>query len=535
MMNTPEIFLILLLVICLVACLAQRTHLAYPIAFVLAGIALALVPGFPAFQIPPDWLLLIFLPPLLTEAAYFTSPRDFFGNARPILQLAIGLVVTTCVVIACVLNWLAPDVGLAIGFVLGAIISPPDAIAAVAVTRQVAIPKRVVTILEGESLINDATGLVLYKFAVATVVTGMFSLTEATLHFLWMVASGALLGWMIGWVYMRAFPYIREMSVEILSTFLVPYASYLLAESLHGSGVLAVVATGLTVGWYAPERFSPILRIPAEAVWKMVTFVLNGLVFLLIGLYFPGLLRHLHAYPFSELALLALAVPASAILLRFVWMYMVGYGTRLLLPSVRRKDPYPPWQNVFIIAWTGMRGVVSLATALALPLTMANGEPFPHRDLIIFLAFSVILATLVVQGLTLPWLVRKLTLYYEGNVLYEQWQASKQAAEGAMKRLEALKNDGSIHPSALERILSHYRDRLESLGDGPNTPLNPTEPPTAENHPLIMSENRIWKEVLEAEREAVVCLRQTFQISDDVMHESLRNIDLLHNRFARAV
>lgn len=530
-----ETFLILLLSICVVAYLAQRVKLAYPIAFVLAGMALAVVPGFPSLQVPPEALLLIFLPPLLTEAAYFTSLRDLRANSRPVIQLALGLVIVTGVVVAYTVHWIQPELSLAVGFVLGAIISPPDAVAAVSITRNVTVPKRVMTILEGESLVNDATGLVMYKFAVAAVVLGTFSFSEASMQFVWMVISGVGIGWALGWAYMKIFPLIREMSVEILSTFLVPYAAYLLAEAVHGSGVLAVVAGGLTVGWYAPQRFTPMLRIPAEAVWRMVTFVLNGLVFLLIGLHFPGLLQRLSFYNAEDLIALSVAVPLVAILIRFVWVYVVGYGIRFLFPRIRKKDPYPPWQNVFIIAWTGMRGVVSLATALALPFYNADGDPFPHRDLIIFLAFDVILVTLVLQGLSLPWITRKLSLTYDGNVLYEQWQARKEAAVNAMQRLEDLRHDESIQSAAFDRIISHYNDRLTSLGDGPNTPLNPTSPPEAEVHPLILTENRIWREVLEAEREAVVCLRQRFRISDDVMHEVLRDIDLLHNRFANSI
>jgi monovalent cation/hydrogen antiporter len=531
-MHGAELFLIFLLVICVVAYLARRIKIATPIAFVLAGMALALVPGLPTFQIPPDLILLLFLPPLLTEAAYFTSLRDFKANLRPILQLAIGLVVATCIVTAYLLNWLVPGIGLAAGFVLGAIISPPDAVAAFSMTREVKIPRRLMIILEGESLVNDATGLVLYKFAVAAVVLGTFSLQEASLHFVWMVVSGLGIGWLLGWTYMRLFPHIKEMSVEILSTFLVPYISYILVESLHGSGVLAVVITGLTVGWYAPQRFTPAFRVPAKAVWDMVSFVLNGIVFLLIGLHFPGLLARLHNYPTAGLVSLAGAISGAAIAVRFVWVYTLAYGVRYVFAGIRRKDPYPTWENVFIIAWTGMRGVVSLATALALPLILADGSPFIHRDLIIFLAFSVILVTLVLQGISLPWLVKKLSLTYEMIGLYEKWRAQKEAAENAMQKLNELRKDQSVNSAAFDRILSHYRDRLESLGDGPNTPLTLHEPPSAENHPLIQMENRIWETVLDAEREAVICLRQTFKISDEVMHEILRDIDLLHNRFA---
>jgi len=527
-MGTTETVLLLLLAICVVAYLASRVRLATPIAFVLAGMALATLPTFRDFHIAPDLLLLLFLPPLLTEAAYFTSLRDFTRNLKRILQLAIGLVIATAFATAYLMQWLMPEFGLAAGFVLGAIISPPDALAAIAVTKKVKLPKRISTILEGESLVNDATGLVLYRFAVMAVVTGSFSLAEASMNFVWMAAAGSFIGWAFAYLFMRIFPIIKDLSVEILSTFLLPYAAYLAAEYVHASGVLAVVISGLTVGWYSPSRFGPNFRIPAEAVWRMVSFVLNGLVFLLIGLHFPGLIVKLQDYELGNLLMLAAAVSFVAIAVRMFWVYALAY---LMMPFYR-NGVYPKWQNVFIVAWTGMRGVVSLATALALPLTIADGSPFPHRELIIFLAFSVILVTLILQGMSLPWIMRKITLFYDHGVLYEEWQAKKESAVAVMKKLEELRAKPDIQSTALERIISHYTDRLESLGDGPNTPLTAHEPPTPENHPLIATENRIWKEVLHIEREAVIALRRNFQISDEVMNDNLRDIDLLHNRFA---
>jgi len=432
-MNTTEIFLILLVVLCFVAYIAQRINVANPIAFVLAGIGLGLIPAFGNFVFPPELILLIFLPPLLTSAAYFTSLRDFKANKRPIMQLAVGLVVFTCVVVAVTMHWLEPEISIAAGFVLGAIIAAPDAVAAVSMTKNTSLPRRVMTILEGESLVNDATGLVMYQFAVAAVVTGAFSLMGASMHFLWMVLSGIALGWLTGWLYMNIFPRIREMSVEILSTFLAPYAVYIAAESMHSSGVLAVVAFGLTVGWYAPKVFKPVFRVPAEAIWKMVIFVMEGLVFLLIGLHFPGLLGRLKDYDTGTLLTLGIAISLMSVATRFVWVFAVAYGTRLLFSSIRAKDPYPAWQNVFVIGWVGVRGVVALATALAVPLTIADGTPFPHRDLILFLAFCVILFTLIFQGLTLPWLLKRVRMVYheDTRAAQEHWIARKIAAETA--------------------------------------------------------------------------------------------------------
>lgn len=531
-MEPVELILILLVVVCGIAVVARKLSFSYPIAFVLGGMGLALLPQFPAVAIPPEAMLLIFLPPLLCESAYFTSVRDLRKNMRPVLQLALGLVVVTCLAVGFASWWLIPGLPLAAALVLGAIVSPPDAVAASAVLKKVHVPRRIVTILEGESLLNDATGLVLYKFAVMAVVTGMFSLQQASLHFAWMVAGGVSIGFVLAWVYMRLFHRIKEMSVEILTTLLVPYAAYIAAEAVHASGVLAVVTAGLVVGWRAPLVFSPALRLSAETVWQMVVFVLNGFVFLLIGLQFPGLLARLSEYTAAQLLTYAAVVSLTAVAVRFAWVYSITHVTRWLFPAYRKQERTPPWQNVFVVAWTGMRGVVSLATALALPLTMADGTPFPARDLIIFLAFSVILVTLVIQGISLPWVLRKLGLIYEATLLHEDWEAKKEAAEAALSRLTELSENMKDQPSALERLYAYYQDRLSVLGDGPNTPLNPKEPPSPVNHPLIQIESRLWQEALEAERDAVICLRQTFRIGDDVMHDRLREIDLMHNRFA---
>lgn len=530
-MVTPELLLALLISVCILAMLAERLRLSAPIIFTLGGVAIGFLPGFPHLAIPPEWILIVFLPPLLMEAAYYTSLRDFRANLRPILQLAIGCVIATTVAVAFATEWIAPEMGLALGFVLGAIISPPDAVAAISTVRSLRVPKRITTILEGESLVNDATGLVLYGFAVAAVVTGSFSAPMAILQFVWKVGSGILIGISVALVYMRVFRYIRVTSTEILSTFLVPYLVYLIADGVQSSGVIAVVAAGLTVGWMSPEIFTPRFRLPAESVWRVVVFMLNGIVFLLIGLQFPGLLDRLPADRLDNYLGYALGICAATTLIRFVWVYALTYGTRVFMPSVLRKDPYPPWQNVFIIAWTGMRGVVSLATALALPLTLANGEPFPYRDLLIFLATVVIIFTLVFQGLTLPWLLKRLDLGYNPALLLEDWHARHQITRRALQALDELKERPDMQAPALQRVFGFYQDRLESLGDGPNTPLHLAEAPPSDLHPLVAAENRIWQHVIAAERQAIVEMRKAYQISDDLMHNLLREMDLLATRF----
>ena len=530
-MGSSEIIIVLLLMTCLLAILAQRTGISYPIVFLIGGIFLGLTPGLGSLHVEPESMLLIFLPPLLMEAAYFTSMRDFKENLRPILQLAIGLVFITAVAIAAVFTKLVPDATLAMGFVLGAIISPPDVVAATATIKKMRIPKRISTILEGESLVNDAMGLVMYKFAVAAVVTGHFSLVSAGSQFVIMAATGVAVGLAVAYIFVRFFPYIREIPIEILSSLVVAYLSYILAEGVHGSGVLAVVSTGLYVSWHAPSTFTPKFRMPAEAVWKMVSFVLSAFVFILIGMQIPSLFNSLSVYTTHELLSYAAVVCGAAVGIRFIYVFIVGYGTRFLFPSIRRQDPYPAWQNIFLIGFVGMRGVVSLATALALPYVIADGSAFPHRDLILYLALSVIVFTLVVQGLSLPWLLRRLTLTYDANVLYEDWFARVSAARQAMEKIDDLQASGMVHAPALMRIRSHYQERLESLGDGPNTPLHPTESSNSMDHPILQAENLIWNEVLRTERDVLINLRKAYKIGDDVMHDILRELDLLSNRF----
>jgi len=527
----PNLLLIILGTICLCALLANRLSMAAPIAFLLGGILLALVPNMPAVHLNPEYMLVIFLPPILMEAAFFTSIRDFRANLRPILFLAIGLVIATTVAIAAVVVAFVPGATWALGFVLGAIISPPDAAAATSSLKNVRLPRRIIAILEGESLINDATGIVLYKFAVAAVLAGSFSFVDASSLFVWKSIGGIAIGLSIAYLFIRMYPYLRDPSVEILTTFLPPYAAYMLAESIDTSGVLAVVSAGLMIGWYAPSLFRPRMRIPAAAIWKMVVFFLNALAFLLIGLQLPQLVKNLDLVNNPSLIGSALAVCVASVVVRFIWVFAIAYGTRFLFPSIRVRDPYPHWRNIVVLGWTGMRGVVTLALALALPVTLSNGETFPQRDLIIFFATSVILFTLVLQGLTLPWLTRRLSFSFDAKRMQEEWSARVHGARRALARLDELVADQSVHKPALARIREHYTERLESLGDGPNTPLNSDRAPSLMSHPLLQAENRLWAEVLREERNTLLSMRRNYTIGDDVMHDMLQEMDLLATRF----
>ncbi len=529
----PSQLLILFTAICVCALLAHRLQVATPIVFLIGGVALALLPGIQQVTIDPEYMLLLFLPPILMEAAFFTSIRDFRTELRPIFLLAVGLVVATTAAIGFVLVQLLPGATWALGLVLGAIISPPDAAAAIGTLKGIRLPKRTLIILEGESLINDASGIVLYKLAVGAVLAGTFSLVDAGELLLWKTIGGVGIGLIIAYIFVKLYPYLREPSVEILITFLPPYAAFMIAEHVGMSGVLAVVSAGLYVGWHAPRLFAPRMRIPTEAIWKMVVFFLNALAFLLIGLQLPSLIARLDIINNPDILLLAFAVCAVSVIVRFVWVYSMGIGLRhvLIRLGLESKERMPSWQNVFVVGWTGMRGVVTLALALALPLTLPDGNPFPFRDLIIFLSVSMIVFTLVLQGISLPWLIRKLTLTFDPKRMAEEWHARVNAARSALARLDELQHDTTVHIPALMRIREHYTERLQSLGDGPNTPLHPDHAPGLMSHPLLQAENRLWAEVLRKERETLLTMRENFTIGDDVLYDVVREMDLLAARF----
>src|SRR6267154_3568893 len=390
MMGVAEIFVGLLVAVAVLALVARKLTVPYPILFVIGGLLLGLIPKLPKVRLDPELVFLFFLPPLLFPAALFTSWRDFRVNLRPISLLAIGLVLFTTVAVALLAHYFM-ELPLAAGFVLGAIISPPDAIAATAIADRLKVPRRIVTILEGESLVNDATALVAYRFAVVAVVTGSFSLAHAGGQFFIVGIGGILIGLAVGWLAEQFHKRVDDAPIEITVSLLTPFVAYLAAERLGVSGVLAVVAAGLYLGWRMPELLTFKTRLQGGPVWEMVEFLLNGFVFILIGLQLPAVLGALsgNSSPIHRLVWYALLISLTVILIRIIWVFPATYLPRLIFKKMCKHDPYPNWRHVTIVSWTGMRGVVSLAAALALP------DNFPVRDLILFLTFMVILATLV--------------------------------------------------------------------------------------------------------------------------------------------
>lgn len=520
-----DIFVWLLLAVAVLALLARRFHVPYPIFFVIGGLLIGLIPELPRIRLDPELVFLLFLPPLLFPAALFTSWRDFRANLRSISLLAVGFVLFTMTAVA----WLAFyffHLPLAVGFVLGAIISPPDAIAATAIAERLSVPRRIVTVLEGESLFNDATALVAYRFAVAAVATGSFSIASAGVEFLVVGAGGILVGLSLGWLATHFRPRMGNPPIQITFSLLMPFAAYLLAERLQVSGVLAVVSAGLYIGRRGPEILSAQTRLQAIPVWEMVQFLLNGFVFILIGLQLPEVMQTLsvhHDYSIGELVWYALIISLAVIVIRILWVFPASYLPRLLFKSIRKRDPYPSWRHVTVVAWTGMRGVVSLAAALALPVK----NPFPDRHLILFLTFIVILVTLVVQGLSLPFLIRWLGIKDDGAAAREEREARLKANQAAVARLKEISENNPAKEDAKRRLIIEYEDRVRQLED--------TDPATA-NTPrhLFSSEYELLsQETLIAERKTILQLRNRGVISDEVLRRIQRDIDLAEARLRR--
>jgi monovalent cation/hydrogen antiporter len=444
-----EILLGLLVVLAAVGIAASRSRIPAVILLTIGGVLLALIPGLPAVRLPPELVLLLVLPPLIYSSAVAMSWREFRFNLRPISLLAVGCVVFTTVAAAAAAHWLL-GFSWPVGFILGAIVSPPDAVAPLAIARRLLLPKRILVILEGEGLANDATALILYRFAIVAVSTGAFSYGQAASQFFAIIAGELLWGIATGWVMLRLRRWVANAQIEIVLSILTPFVAYWPPEHLGGSGVLATVVAGLYVSWNGLTMISAATRLQGIFFWDVLVYLIEGIVFLMTGLQARALIAGLEHYSASVLVTSAAVVSIVVIGARFVWIFPATYLPRWLSPALARRDPSPPWQWPFLIGFTGVRGIVSLAAALAIPLAMDDGRPFPERDLILFLTFSVILVTLVGQGLLLPAVIRMLGLNNAGErELHadrsEELEARRYAIDAALIRLDEV---------AVERVLS---------------------------------------------------------------------------------
>ncbi|MFP5343657.1 MAG: Na+/H+ antiporter [Candidatus Limnocylindria bacterium] len=497
---------------------ARRFGIADPILLVLGGVVLGFlferVPDSPTFELEPDIVFLLFLPPILFGAAYFTPIRDFRANARPILLLAIGLVLFTTLVVGVVTKALVPDLPWAAAFALGAIVAPPDAVAATAVFQRLGVPRRIVTILEGESLINDASALIAYRVAVAAVLTGAFSLVDAGVAFVTVGAGGIAIGLVVGRLVTMTMSRTADPTMEIIVSFIAPIAAYLPAEELGLSGVLATVVAGLMTGRRASRVLSPEARLMGEGSWAVVIFLINAFVFTAIGLQLPGILAGIVAdHSVIELVVLGAGVSLATIVSRIVWVFPATYLPRLLPGNGRERQPRPPARGVFIVSWAGMRGAVSLAAALALPFD------FPQRDLILWLTFCVILATLVGQGLTLPFLIRRLGVLASSAPDAEEAHARLAALEAGLRRLDDLEVDQPGHGDLLANLRASLDHEASHVWAGGETTVADADRERLE-HRFIRDS------FINAQRDAVIRLRDRGIINDETLRRIERDLDL---------
>src|SRR3954471_3984597 len=497
---------------------ADRTRVPYPILLVVGGLGLGFVPGIPAIELPPDLVLIAVLPPLLYGAAFFTSLRDLRENAFAITLLAFGLVLTTMVVVAAVAHALVPGISWSTAFVLGAVISPTDPTAATAIAERLGLPRRLVALIEGESLVNDGTALVAYKFAVIAVVSGTFSFADAAGSFVVNVIGGIAIGLAGGFVVRSVRLRIRAPALAITLSLMSGYLAYLSANAAGVSGVLASVTIGIYMGWYTPELTTWQTRLQGVAVWEVTFFLLNALLFALIGLQLPVILDALSGYSASQLLGYAAAVALAVVAARFLW---VVPGTYLTARARRKTRPIPnPGQASIVLGWSGMRGAVSLAAALALPLTTDGGEAFPSRELVIFLTFAVILVSLVVQGLSFPALIQLLGIEDEGRTEKEENKARIYATEAALARLDELADEDWVRDDTLERVRAMFNFRRQRF----RSRFDPESDGQLESRSLDYQ--RLIREVLVAERGAVFDLRRQRRIDDVVMRRVIRDLDL---------
>ena len=508
-MTQIELALLLISMVIVITIVSRRLGASTPIAMVLGGLLLSFTPGVPQVELSPEVVFFGFLPPLIFSGGYSTSLREFKSNLRPIALLAFGLVLFTIVVVAVVVRAFIPTLEWPAAFALGAIIAPPDEIAALAIFQRLGVPRRIVTILEGESLLNDATALIAYRFAIAAAAAGVFSLLEASAQFVIALVGGFAVGMVVGFAMDKVAARVRDTPTAVAMTLIAPYACYLPAEALGVSGVLAAVVGGIWMR-HATQHTTSDTRVVSAAVWQTWLFLLNGIVFFLLGLQLPEVIRNVEINNITVGA--ALAVVIAAIVARFTWVFPATYLPRLI-PAVKSRDPNPPKRAVAVIAWAGLRGVVSLAAALALP------QFFPDRDLIVFITFVVIIATLVGQGLTLPMLIRVLGLAPQEDTAHQETHARALTAEAALRRIDDLEEEFPGHKPLIDTLRSQYEHRTSHAEDH-----DEKEPGEAEEE--LIAHTQIKRELIEAERRAAFDLRERAVIDDEILRRIERDLDL---------
>ena len=500
--------------------LAGPLRLPYPILLVLGGLLIGFGPGVPKVTMPPEVVLVGVLPPLLYLQAYSTGVRELRRNIRPISLLAIGLVIVTMAGVGVVahavagLSW--PE-----AFILGAVVSPTDPIAATSIAERLGVPRRLIDIVEGESLVNDGTALVLLRTAITAAVAGSFSLWDATGRLVLNIVGGIAVGLVVGYLIRRLRRPLDNPPLEVTIAFLTGYFAFLPASVVGVSGVLAVVTAGVYMGWYTPELTTVQTRLTGQGFWEVLTFLLNVLLFGLVGLQLRPIIDSMTGGGGWSLLWEGAVIVAAVIAIRILLAFPIAYLPRFLFPRIRERDPYPPWQYPVFISWNGMRGAVTIAAALLIPLDTNAGLPLPGRESIIFFSFAVVLGTLVVQGLSMPLLIRALGLEADdGDAEGEEALARVRAAEVALARLEELEAEGWVMDDTAKRVRGQYQFRIDRF----SARLDPDGDGKIEKRSIKYQ--RLRRELLDAERSAVVELRNTGEISDEVMRRIERDLDL---------
>lgn len=525
-MENIAVIIFLLFGIAFLGLLSNRYKFPFPIALVLSGVVISIIPGLPVVSLNPEIVFIIFLPPLLYGAAWNTSWHDFRANIRPISLAAIGLVLFTTASVAGVAHWLIPDLSWPMAFLIGAIVSPPDAVAATSVTKGLGLNPKSITILEGESLVNDASGLVAYKYALMAISAGNFIFWQAGLNFLWIAAAGIGLGLLIGYcMFLVHKKFVCDPVIEVTFTFLTPFASYLLAEHFHFSGVLAVVTTGLYLSFRSGEIFSHQSRIMTYSVWEVVIFILNGLIFVLIGLQLRTVMAGIQEYPVKSLVLYGLAVSFVVIIVRFIWVVPAVMLPRFLSKRIRETDTFD-LKDMVVFGWAGMRGVVSMAAALALPIVMDNGSPFPHRNLIIYLTFCVILSTLLILGFTLPWLVRKLGIQ-PYSMAAEEYEVRTSVVTETISHIE--ENLSLVQDDLLHNIKSKYEVKYNRL-QKTDLPANYFGKGETLAGNVFNEFTKIQIDLIGVERRTLERMHRKGEASEEILRKIERELDLEETR-----
>jgi CPA1 family monovalent cation:H+ antiporter len=520
-MHQVEIIVVLLAVIGIVGALSHRLKIALPILLVFAGIIISLTPNVPQIKLDPDIVFFIFLPPLLYIDAFESSWKKLRSVAEVIALLAIGLVLVTTGLVATAIHAVVPNMPWSAALALGAIVSPTDAVAAAGIAKEIHLPRRTLEILKGESLVNDSTGLIAYQFAVAATLTGAFSWYEAGRTFLYSGFGGIFIGLLLGWLLSRLRTRLDDKPVEIIVSLLSPFIVYLSAEHLHVSSVLAVVTAGLWLGWRAPTMLSSQIRLHAGANWETIAYVLNGFSFLLMGLQLEPILQTIHSYPAKDLILWTATAALMPVLVRFCWVFTVSP----IYYTLRRRQR-PGWKRLFIVAWSGMRGVVSLAAALALPMVCADGSPFPYRNLLIFLTVAVIAATLILQGITLPSIIKAFNIADEDGKNDEETERKARLflSREAVRRVDELARERKIdmEDPHLQRILNRYLDDTLAYAHG---------------DPQDISNGGTWHmlqhESLISQRKVLIDIRDKHEINEDIFRLLQNELDLEEAQLAK--